>query len=362
MIEKGNDKVQYSSLEDFIFDESFKQFVKGTNNESVDFWSTWIKNNPDKKEEFNKAVQILTVLFNNHKVKVSVDKNESLKELIQNIELTDSKPVWIRRITNSFWIRIAAVLIIAIGILAVWNWKINNNTSHEDLKYCEIIVPIGEKSQVILADCTKVWINSGSSFKYPPNFGEKSRDVYLSGEAFFEVSKQNGKTFVVTTRDVRVNVLGTAFDVKCYPDETKTQTTVVRGLVKIENISGSEQPIYLKPNQMVTIKINNKQKVEKLKPLNNIQIAEIQKVNPDNITCWKDHLLIFYNESFEEMAVKMERWYNLKIVINDETLKKERYTGKFIKNETIFQVLEAIKLTTPIKYKIANNEITITRT
>ena len=87
----------------------------------------------------------------------------------------------------------------------------------------------------------------------------------------------------------------------------------------------------------------------------------ISKINPEVVTCWKDQQLIFTDETLEDMVVKMERWYNINIQINDSTLKTERYNGKFVHNETIYQVLEAIKLTTPINYRVTDNNIIITR-
>jgi ferric-dicitrate binding protein FerR (iron transport regulator) len=87
----------------------------------------------------------------------------------------------------------------------------------------------------------------------------------------------------------------------------------------------------------------------------------ISKIDPEVITCWKDQQLVFTDETFEDMLVKMERWYNIKIQLNDSSLKNERYNGKFVHNETIYQVLEAIKLTTPINYRVINNNIIITR-
>jgi transmembrane sensor len=352
---------KYSNIEDFILDESFCQYVTGTHSESIDFWNSWIIDNPDKKKDFNSAVNVLKVLYNKNKITVPVNKGLTFKSLLQKVEQEERNAYKINRFIASTWFKVAAIIILAIGISFLWNLIKNINTSEKDIKYCEIIVPIGEKSKIILVDGTSVWINSGSHFKYPVNFGEKNREVYLSGEAYFDVTKHKGKTFIVSTRDVRVNVLGTAFDVKCYPEDSKTQTTVVRGLVKVESINGKdESPIYLRPNQMVSIKAEKLKNTQNNVPLYEIQHIEIRKVNTVNITCWKDRLLVFYDETFEDMALKMERWYNVKIIIQNEKLKKERYTGKFIKDENIYQVLEAIKATTPIKYKVKDNEVTIT--
>ena len=261
---------------------------------------------------------------------------------------------------TTFWARAAAVILLLTGLAWGWNTVFNNKQADEQHVYNEIIVPIGEKSQIILSDGSHVWINSGSHFKYPVNFSNDKRDVILEGEAYFDVTNRRGTKFVVNTHDVRIEVLGTAFNVKSYPEDKKTQTTVVRGLVSVESKISKDAPILIHPDQMATIheepRISTPDITTSAK---NLVITN--KVNTAVITSWKDQLLVFADETFEDIAVKMERWYNVKISIDDNELKQARYTGKFVHNETIYEVLEAIKITTPIKYSVTEAGITITR-
>ena len=350
-------KDDFDELDEMILNESFREFVERTNPESTKKWEEWISVHPDKKEEFENASDVLKTLLNAKKANVTVDKNNSLQDLMKVINEEQPASAWTIRSLNSIWFKIAAIGLLVLGLSSLWNMVYIHRAKNEDIAYNEIIVPLGEKAQIILSDGSHVWINSASKLKYPVKFGETSRDVTLEGEAFFDVVKKHGKTFVVNTRDVKVNVLGTAFNVKCYPGDNKTQTIVVRGEVKVEEVNGNQKAIIIKPNEMATLREQ---------PTTGRQTAQVpkitvNKVDPENLVSWKDQLLVFAGETFEDLAVKMERWFNVKIKIDNDELKSERFNGKFVHNETVYQVLEAIKITTPINYKVEKDTIIISK-
>lgn len=347
----------FDDLGELILNESFRELVEGKNPESTEIWKEWIAVHPDKKEELETAVNVLKTLLNARKAAATTDKNESLLELMKLInEERPESPKTIRSF-NSIWFKIAAVSLLVVGLSSLWNVFHVSSVKNQDLAYNEIIVPLGEKAQIILSDGSHVWINSASKLRYPVKFGEISRDVTLEGEAFFDVEKKHGKTFVVNTRDVKINVMGTAFNVKCYPGDKKTQTIVVRGMVKVEDIHGNQKAIIVKPNEMAILQ-------EKSLPgqtTSKISSITVNKVDPESLVSWKDQLLVFAGETFEDLAIKMERWFNVNIKIDNDELKSERYNGKFVHNETVYQVLEAIKITTPIVYKVEKDTIIISR-
>jgi transmembrane sensor len=355
-------------FEDLILNQSFCDFVSG-NKDASEYWNKWIDSHPENKEEFDQAIMILKVLLNARKRHIPVDKNESLNDLLKSLRV-DKKSSRKFKIDGYQlkWLQVAAIILVIIISSVVWKMN-KTSTSKEEPAYTEIIVPVGEKAQVILPDNTHVWINSGSRFKYPVKYGNANREVFLEGEAYFDVTKQHGKLFVVNTRDVKIKVLGTAFNVKNYALDKNVETTVVRGLVKVECTSAQNNAVYVNPNEKAiyvkenrqiaissSVKNNDKPEIEKT-----IQPILISKINPEPVICWKDQQLVFTDETFGDMVVKMERWYNMKIRINDSTLMAERYNGKFVHNETIYQVLEAIKITTPINYTVKDNIIIITR-
>jgi len=367
------EKNSYQKLEDFILTESFRAYVLGKDEKAIEFWNAWIAENQGLKDEFERAKLVLSVLLHSNKQVVSVDKKEALTDLLEKIKNTEGSVKQQKvKFSPSVWLRIAAifVLIISVSIASMYLFK---PKSQSDTAEYQIIVPIGEKSQLILPDGTHVWINSGSRFVYPAKYSAENRTVYLEGEAYFDVTKKNGMPFVVNTKDVKIKVLGTAFNVKGYASDKTVETTVVRGLVKVESVADNTKAIFVKPDEKaIYIKQNQHIAIsEKSSPKSSTKISSkmnesigsilVVKANPEPITCWKDQLLVFNDETFEDMVVKMERWYDIKINIADPKLKNERFNGKFVHNETVYQVLEAIKLTMPIRYNLKNNEINITQ-
>ena len=305
------ERADFDTLGDLILNESFREYAEDKNPESVKIWNQWIDDHPDKREEIENAVNVIKVLLNKRKVNVPADKNEALRKLIKLIDEEKTESTKTIKIFNSIWVKIAAVCLLVIGLSFLLNLFHNLNLNNQELAYNEIIVPLGEKAQVVLSDGSHVWLNSASKLRYPVKFGEISREVSLEGEAFFDVEKKHGKNFVVNTHDVKVNVLGTAFNVRCYPGDKKTQTIVVRGEVKVEEINGTKKALIIRPNEMATLT----EKVPRGKEVVQKPSFTVTQVDPNNMVSWKDQLLVFAGESFEDLAIKMERWYNVKILL-----------------------------------------------
>jgi ferric-dicitrate binding protein FerR (iron transport regulator) len=350
-------------------DNSFKEFVTGKNKESVEAWTNWINENPSARNEFEIAIKVMHLLLKTKKDISDLHTEEDLKELLAKIHSENDNEILTESSNTRFqWYRIAAIFVLLFTLSATFYFLFKNRSKGgEDLVYNEIIVPLGEKSQLILADGTHIWINSSSKLRYPVNFSKKNRTVYLEGEAYFDVTKKEGQPFIVSTPDLNVKVLGTAFNVKNYPGDKKAVTTVVRGLVSVESKKELTKPVLLKPNENIVLstiaepedKAVKHENVREEQATPTMEAIINKTVNVEAITSWKDQMLVFSDEPLEEVALKMERWYNVKVFIRNEGLKKERYRGKFVNNETIYQVLEVINYTTPIKYSMKNNEIYI---
>ncbi len=239
----------------------------------------------------------------------------------------------------------------------------------------EISTKSGLKTSLVLPDGTKVWLNASSELTYGKNYGNKLREVTLSGEAYFDVVKNKEKPFVIHTTKMDIKVLGTAFNVKCYPGEKTTETSLVRGSIEV-TLKGRIDKIMLKPNEKLVIN-NQKETIKKNtatsrkvipvkaiveKPM--ISLTHLTLYPADNTvieTAWVQNRLVFSSETFEEVVLKMERWYNVKILIKDESLKEERLTGNFEK-ETITEALNALKFTAKFYYNLNNNIINIYKT
>jgi transmembrane sensor len=268
------------------------------------------------------------------------------------------------------FLRYAAVFLAAVIISYTAFYLYSRQKSSLEAHKYEISVPIGSKSEISLTDGTKIWLNSGSKLTYDDYSGAQTREVFLEGEAFFDVVENKNKPFIVRTTDIYIKVLGTKFNVRSYPDDNIIEATLVSGIIEIEEINpGKEQKmnITLRPNQKVTFTKKahmaeaGKSPDKKLpaKPVEKISI--IKKVDPEIITSWKDDKLIFNNEPFKSLLPKLERWYNVEIQLSDTSIYGYRYTGMFEK-ETVEQALNALKLATPFEYTIYKNKINIITT
>jgi len=222
----------------------------------------------------------------------------------------------------------------------------------------EISVLYGSKSKITLPDGSVVNLNSGSTLRYPAHFNTLNRNVSMEGEAYFDVKKDPAHPFYVKTNGVTVRVLGTKFNIKSYPDEKTVETTLVTGRVELyannQEINDKNRLLVLQPNQQVIFEVRKGEKDSILSMEFN------RKVNVTPIISWKDNRLMFRDEKFVNLAQRLQRWYNVDIVITDPKLQSTEFSGVFVK-ETVEQSLNALKLAAPFKYKMEKNRIIIFR-
>lgn len=242
--------------------------------------------------------------------------------------------------------KVAAILFIPLIVTSLFYFSehIKRKEEYKNISYCEVYTPLAAKTKFVLPDSTIVWLNSGSTLNYPTSFAGKTREVFLTGEGYFEVSKNLKVPFVVNTAKIIVTAYGTSFDVMAYPNDQEVITTLISGKVKVDKI-GTGTYLNLNPSQQVVLDTITGKMV-------------VSQVDTRFYTSWKDGKLIFVNEPMEIVARKLERWFNCTIYIKDNGLKKFRYTGN-IEMETLMELLELINITTPVKstYKQETREI-----
>jgi transmembrane sensor len=266
-------------------------------------------------------------------------------------------------------LKYAAIFVLAFGISWLLNNWIKGKYLFEDNQYTKIEVSYGSKSNIELPDGSHVTLNSGSFIRYPNNFRRKGREIYFEGEAYFDIKKDISRPLIVKTSDVQINVIGTQFNVKAYPEEKNIETTLIKGIVEVlyKNLdSKKDEKIVLQPNHKLVIqksildnKINKQNNIETQNQIERIELPEMEYVpKPELFTSWKDNKLVFNNEPFEDIITKFERWYDISIIIKNPEIKSARLSGQFEK-ETIEQALNALTLTTPFQYSIDKNIITI---
>ena len=263
-------------------------------------------------------------------------------------------------------IQTAFIVFILIGIVGVIFWQSADKSNSELLVQNknftgEVSTRMGHRTKLVLPDSTVVWLNAGSKLNYNEEFGITNRNTTLSGEAYFDVKKSK-LPFIIQANSVKIKVLGTAFNVKSYPNEKTTETSLVRGEVEITLDKRPGEKFILKQNEKLIvandIKSEENLSIGKMEP--KVVLSSLTQSNDSSIieTSWVENKLIFQDESFAELAVKMERWYGVEISFANDKLKRERLSGTFTK-ESIQEALEILQMTTPFRFKIKSNSIFI---
>lgn len=334
----------------------------------------WVSAPVDAEDRQNRNEDAYMKHINRLKLYVS-DFNET-DGITESENLSFSRPV--KKPFYTGWFTYAALASFIVSIVAVYILNGAGNGNSEEKpgvnSVNEIAISPGSKSKIQLPDGSQVWINSGSKLTYAGMMKGNTREVTLDGEAYFDVVKDPTHPFIVHTSGIDIKVLGTAFNVKAYKEEKKSETSLIRGSIEV-TVKNRPGKIMMKPNDKLIVnndesksplEKNKELKIEKIvsaKPKPIIELGRLTLYPVDNSvieTDWVQNRLVFGDETLEDIFIKMERWYGVKIRITNEKLKKERYTGSFEK-ETIAQALYALKLATGLSYKIDKELITISK-
>ncbi len=212
-------------------------------------------------------------------------------------------------------------------------------------KFNELIVPVGGEYKLCLNDGTIVYLNSLSRLRYPVRFTKDKRKVILEGEAYFEVSHDEKRPFVVDTEKFGVSVLGTSFNIMSYPVDSLSEITLVSGKVDVR-VGG--RSTVLKPSEQIVVGHRSFETM-------------VRTVNTADYIGWKDGLLNFRTIPFSELAVKLERWFNVSFEFSDERLKQLKFSGAFRKYDDIGYILSLIEKTSDVSFKIDQHVIIVNR-
>ncbi len=229
----------------------------------------------------------------------------------------------------------------------------------------EVLVKNGSKTRVLLPDGTTVWLNAGSKLTYGRDFGGTSREVDLAGEGFFDVAKDPERPFTIRTSRMNIRVLGTRFNLRAYPNDKSAEATLIQGSIEVSLSSRPQERFVLKPNEKIVVRDSDTATTGDPQPAREpiMAIRHLQYEPADSSlaeTSWMDNKLVFTDETFAEVALKMERWYNIPIRFSDPETARLRFTGSFEK-ESVEQALRAMSITAPFRYNIKDNEIIISR-
>lgn len=237
-------------------------------------------------------------------------------------------------------------LLFTIGVFSYY--MVRPDRGNQEKAYFETQVPVGGQSKVVLPDRSVVWLNAGSSLRYGGNLKNKLCEVYLKGEAYFEIRPDSSRPFLVRTEKLDIEVKGTSFNVKAYEEEENIDVALVTGNVDIlfNSKKMKERREKLEPNQMIRYNKKNHRAIK-------------TKVKAADACFWIQGGLKFSNSSFIQIAKDLERKFNVRILIESETLKNENFSGSFMAGYSIYDVLKEIDMEHKYKWSQQGNIFTI---
>jgi len=243
--------------------------------------------------------------------------------------------------------RIAAILFIPLLLTSAWLFFSQQKTLSSQFAFQEITSPPGIRSQVVLPDGSKVWLNAESTIKFSIPFQEESRDIELQGEAFFDVAKNPEQPFIVQSGKVKVKVLGTRFNYKAFAEDKNIEVVLEEGRValNLKRNTGIQEAIMNPGDRAVIERESGK--------------ATIRNENINKYIAWHSGKLVFDNTPMSQVAQLIERWYGVEVKVQDSEIINYRFTTTF-ENESLFQVIELLELSSPIRFeyipaKVAKN-------
>lgn len=353
-----------------IFDNSIivRFLLEEASQEDIQLLEYWISLNEENKNYFNQIRNTWNAIELQRELDDSKIKSD-YNHVLDQIDKKTSPSFTFHSLFNNWVVKGAAIFL--LGIACSW-MLINKSISSQDNTFNVIETPRGSKATVLLPDGSTVLLNADSKLTYPQKFSNKKREVTLEGEAFFEIEKDEDRQFLVKTSDIIVKVFGTSFNVKSYPDENTTETTLVEGSISIyknsiDDLKG-EAEVKLEPNQRIVLYKEQEKsthtealpkKAENV-PIRKAKLVLSKSVDTERFISWKDGHLKIESEPMNILAVTLERRYDVKVHFMDEEIKQFRFTGTF-KNETIEQVMEAIKLASAVDYSIDERNIWISK-
>lgn len=374
-------------VEDFVMDLSFQNYCSGTNEEDVIYWKSWIIANPSCQEKAQQAARLYILLNGNNNAQQFRRHQDAFKkalhqhlhppvEVAQKLSaasiITTVQKRSKRHIVFLYVGSIAASLILIVIVFYFRNSrqqaKLNENRLAAEATYTS---RPGERKSLQLPDGSVVLLNSGTTINFSPGFNVAGREVFLNGEAYFKVTHNAQKPFIIHTKYINVKVLGTEFNVKAYREDKTTETTLIRGSVEVTLNDKYREKIILKPNHKVVIQNNlaptraspdstthTRPKIpEEIKMMDVMINAKDSTVME---TSWIENRLNFNDESLAEVAIKLERWYGVKISVEEDIAYKYKYTGIF-ENESIKEALKALQSSLFFHYKVEDDKIIITK-
>jgi len=333
------DHINQNTYEELVGDNRFVLWASGKNEADNVYWEQWKKNHPELLPSFDEACRTVRILrFKSPDISSEEVKKRWLQSKMKMnryfiSQLASDSVYWYRRI--------AGFLILPLLVLSGWFFYNQNHlkNSYNQLseishrKSIRVVAPLGGQLQIELPDGSKAWLNSGSEINYPAYFSQDRREVNMTGEVYFQVSKSD-KMFVVKNPGPDIKVYGTEFNVHAYPDEKEVTVALAKGKIALDRDEGE---IAMKAGEVVAFNKINKQLIK--------QESDIYMY-----TSWREGKYIFRNAPLEVILKTLERNYNVTIDLEDPSMNQFRYDAT-IDGEPLAEILELLSFSGPLKYQ-----------
>ncbi len=302
--------------------------------------NAWMKESEENARQLFRMEEIYHLgKFNQYADRQQMARAE--KQLYKKLDEEKRKQNKILRMHR--WMKYAAMIAVILvigGGSGYWLYQ-NGNNQHMMVA----VANEGIVKEIILPDGTKVWLNNLATLKYPREFSEKARNVYLDGEAYFEVTKNRHKPFTVQSDAMRVRVLGTTFNFKCDKNYRIAEVTLIEGEIEVKG-NKEEGQIILAPGQRAELNKNNGR-------------LTVKQVDAKMDAVWHDNLIPFQKADIFTISKALERFYDIKIILSPDMRADKTYSGVLKKKSTIESVLKSLQNSISIDYKIVGNNIFI---
>lgn len=338
----------FKNIEEILENESFLASIHSGKLDPK--WNIWLKENPDKVVLYNRAVRILEEIKNDSETLAPQRKEIILRRIRQSIK--NEKRLSFKNSTTSkspARYRVAALGLVIFFSLTYfffqmeWNGKQELTTDAIPVQWVTKANPKGQKSRIILPDGSTITLNSDSEIKYRKDFSTNNRDVYLKGEAFFEVAPDSLLEFKVFSGSLVTKAVGTAFNIQFY-DNLKQRVQLTSGKVQVLEESGMDEPVYLESGQEVVL--NKEHRMVK-------KSFDIEKA-----LHWKNNVIYFENSSFTEVIRTLERWYGVKIEVKNEPKRAILISTEF-HNDYLVNVLNTLGYSFGFSYSVDKKNVSI---
>ena len=330
-------------IDDFLFDNDFNEFVRVPSKKNTNKWESYFDANPETRAEADKAKKIIQGLssLKDRASDQEIDEfhlHRKFEETWGKYKSSKSKSTFLK-VSKLVWqsIAAAAVIFFAITFYSLSHNYLSKNPAPE---YFEVYVPAAKQSQITLPDGSRVWVNSDTKIKYSTRFNSKERNVYLSGEAYFEVAHNTKVPFKVFANGAEIKVVGTKFNVKSFPGEDKVETVLIDGKVELGRAdSESSGSVEMQPGDKAILNLKTN------------KVAFTRK-DIDADVAWKEGKVIFRNIELLEVCKTLSRRFNAEIKLSDDAGRLLTHPFTFtIENEPLPVILDYLCKAAPLMYK-----------